>query len=95
MFKLDLEKAEAQEIKLPMSTGSSKKQEISGKTSTYALLTRPKPLTMWITKTVENSLRDENIEPSDLPPEKSVCWSRRIRIGHETTDQFQKGKGVR
>ena len=49
MFKLGLEKAEASEIKLPTSTGSLKKQESSGKTSTYALLTMPKPLTVWIT----------------------------------------------
>ena len=37
------------EIKLPTSTGSSKKQEISRKTSISALLTMPKPLTVWIT----------------------------------------------
>ena len=48
MFKLDLEKAEEPEIKLPTSTGSSKKQESSRKTSTFALLTMPKPLTVWI-----------------------------------------------
>ena len=46
MFKLDLEKAEEPEIKLPTCTGSSKKQEISRKTSTSALLTMPKPLTV-------------------------------------------------
>ena len=49
MFKLDLEKAEEPEIKLPTSTGSSKKQESSRKASTYALLTTPKPSTVWIT----------------------------------------------
>ena len=43
------EKAEEPEIKLPTSTGSSKKQESSPKTSTSALLTMPKPLTVWIT----------------------------------------------
>ena len=47
MFKLDLEKAEEPEIKLPTSVGSSKKQESSRKTP--ALLTIPKPLTVWIT----------------------------------------------
>ena len=46
MFKLVLEEAE---IKLPTSAGSSKKQENSRKTSTSALLTMPKPLTVWIT----------------------------------------------
>ena len=49
MFKLDLEKAEEPEIKLPTSAGSWKKQESSRKTSISALLTMPKPLTVWIT----------------------------------------------
>ena len=49
MFKLDLEKAEEQEIKLPISIGSWKKQESSRKTSISALLTMPKTLTVWIT----------------------------------------------
>ena len=44
-----LEKTEEPEIKLPTSTGSSKKQESSRKTSISALLTMPKPLTVWIT----------------------------------------------
>ena len=49
MFKLDLEKAEEPEIKLPISVGSSEKQESSRKTSISALLTMPNPLTVWIT----------------------------------------------
>ena len=49
MFKLVLEKAEEPEIKLPTSAGSSKKQESSRKMSISALLTMPKPLTVWIT----------------------------------------------
>ena len=49
MFKLDLEKSEESEIKLPTSVGSWKKQENSSKISTSALLTMPKPLTVWIT----------------------------------------------
>ena len=49
MFKLFLEKAEEPEIKLPTSAGSSKKQESPRKTSISALLTMPKPLTVWIT----------------------------------------------
>ena len=49
MFKLDSEKAEEPVIKLPTSIGSWKKQESSRKTSTSALLTRPKPLIVWIT----------------------------------------------
>ena len=49
MFKLVLEKTEGPEIKLPTSVGSSKKQESSRKISISALLTMPKPLTVWIT----------------------------------------------
>ena len=67
MLKLDLEKSEELEIKLPISTGSSKKQESFRKRSIV-----PKLLTMWITTNVENSLRDGNTRPPDLPPEKSI-----------------------
>ena len=45
MLKLVLEKANEPEIKLPTSTGSSKKQHISRKISTSALLTMPRPFT--------------------------------------------------
>ena len=48
-IKLVLEKAEETEIKLPSSAGSSREQESSRKTSISALLTMPKPLTVWIT----------------------------------------------
>ena len=53
-----LEKAEESVIKLPTSAGSSKKQKSSRKTSTSALLIRPKPLTVWITTNCGNSERD-------------------------------------
>ena len=49
MLKLDLEKAEEPEIKLPTSAGSLKKQDSSRKTSTFASLATQKPLTVWIT----------------------------------------------
>ena len=58
---------------LPTSAGSWKKQESSGKTSISALLTMPRPLTVWITRNCENSSRDGNTRPPDLPLEKSVC----------------------
>ena len=74
MFKLVLEKAEEPEIKLPTSAGSSKKKESSRKTSTSALLTMPKPLTVDHNK-LENSERDGNTRPPDLPLEKPVCRS--------------------
>ena len=74
MFKLDLEKAEEPEIKLPASTGLLKKQESARKTPISALLTMPKPL-CGSQKTVENSERDGNTRPPDVPLEKSVCRS--------------------
>ena len=75
MFKLVLENGEEPKIKLPISAGPSKKQEISRKTSISALLTMPKPLTMWITINCGNSERDGNTRPPDLPLEKDVCRS--------------------
>ena len=75
MFKLDLEKAEEPEIKLPTSVGSSKKHKSSRRTSTSALLTTSKPLTVWITTNCGNSLRDGKTRPPDLPLEKSVLMS--------------------
>ena len=69
MFKLDLEKAEEPETKLPISVGSSKKQESSRKTSTSATLT------VWITTKCGKFLRDWNARPPDLPLEKPVCRS--------------------
>ena len=71
-----LEKAEEPEIKLPTSAGSWKKQESSRKTSISVLLTMPKPLLCGSQETVENSKRDGNTRPPDLPLEKLVCRSR-------------------
>ena len=95
MFKLDLEKAEEPEIKLPTSARSSKKEESSRKTSISALLTTPKPLTVWIT--INWKILKETGIPDDL-----ICLLRNlyagqeatVRIGHETTDWIQIGKGV-
>ena len=71
MFKVDSEKAEEQEIKLPTFTGSSKKQESSRKTSTSALLTYTKAFNCVDHDKLENSSRDGNTRPPDLPLEKS------------------------
>ena len=95
MFKLVLEKAEEPEIKLPTSAGSSKKQESSRKTSISALLTMPKPLTVWITINWK-ILKEMGI------PDHLTCLLRNlyagqeatVRTGHGTTDWFQIGKGV-
>ena len=94
MFKLDLEKAEEPEIKLPTSVGSSKKQESYRKTSTSALLTIPKPLG-GLQQTVENPKRHRNTRPPALPLEKSVCSQETtVRTSHETMDRLHTGKGV-
>ena len=92
MFKLVLEKAEEPE---PTSVGSSKKQESSRNTSTFALSTMPRPLTVWNT-TNWKILRKMGI------PDQMTCLLRNlyagqeatVRTGHGTTDWFQIGKGV-
>ena len=95
MFKLVLEKAGEPEIKLPTSAGSSKKQESSRKTSISALLTMPKPLTVWITINWK-ILKEMGI------PDHLTCLLRNlyagqeatVRTGHGTTDWFHIGKGI-
>ena len=97
MFKLVLEEAEEPEIKLPTSAGSWKKQESSRKASISALLTMPKPLTVWITINCGKVLKEMGI------PDHLICLLRNlyagqeatVRTGHGTTDWFQIGKGVR
>ena len=76
MFKLDLEKAEEPEIKLPTSLGSSKKQGSSSKTSTSVFIDYAKAFDCMDHNKLENSERDGNTRTPDLPPEKSVCRSR-------------------
>ena len=92
MFKLVSEKAEEPEIKLPTSTGSWKKQKSSRKTSISALLTMPKPLTVWIT--INWKILQEMGIPGHL-----TCLLRNlyadqeaiVRTGHGKTDWFQIG----
>ena len=95
MFKLDLEKAEEPEIKFPISVGSSRKQESSRKTSTSALLTMSKPLTVWST-TNWKILKVMGI-PDDLTYHLRNLYADQeatVRTGHGRTDWFQIGKGV-
>ena len=61
MFELVLEKAEKPDNKLPKSAGSVKKQESSRKISISALLTMPKPLTVWITRNCGTILQEMGI----------------------------------
>ena len=93
--KLDLEKAEEPEIKLPTSAGQWNKEENSRKTSTSALLTRLKLLIMWITTDCE--ICKEMGKPDHL-----TCLLRnpyagqevKLRIGRGTEDWFKIGNGV-
>ena len=93
MFKLDLEKAEEPEIKLLTSAGSEKKLENFRKISISALLTMPKPLTVWITINWK-ILKETGI------PDHLTCLLRNlyagqeatVRTARETTDWFQIGK---
>ena len=72
MFKLDLEKAEEPEIKLPTSAGLSKKEESSRETSTSASLTMLKPLTVWITTNCEKFLKRWEYQTT-LPASWETC----------------------
>ena len=95
MFKLVLEKAEKPEIKLRTSAGSWKKQESSRKASISALLTMPKPLTVYHNK-LWKILKEMGT------PDHLTCLLRNlyagqettVRTGHGTTDCFQIRKGV-
>ena len=101
MFKLDLEKAEEPEIKLPTSIGSSKKEESSRKTSTSASFTTLKPLTAWITTTWK-ILKEISISLPVTLPDHFTCLLRNpyavqeatVRNRHGTMDWFQFGKGI-
>ena len=72
MFKLDLEKAEEPEIKLPTSVGSLKKQEFQ-KNIYFCFIDYAKDFDCVNQNKLENSERDGNTRPPNLPLEKSVC----------------------
>ena len=100
-LKLDLEKVEEPEINLPTSAGSLKKQESSKNILDifFALLTIPKPLTVWIT--VKKRILWRILQEMGIP-DHLTCLLRNlyagqeatVRTGHGTTDWFQIGKGV-
>ena len=86
MFKLDLEKADEPEIKLPKTVGSSKKQENLRKTSISASLTTLKPLTLQ-----EMGIPDHL---TYLLRNLYAGQEATVRTGHGTADWFQIGKGI-
>ena len=95
MFKLVLEKAEEPEVKLPTSAGSLKEKESSRKTSISALLTMPKPLTVWITINCGKFFKRWEYQTTCLL--RNLCAGQEtiVRTGNGQTDWFQIGKGVR
>ena len=78
MHKLGFKEAEEQEIKLPTSLRSWRKQRSFRKTSTSALLTIPKPLTVWIT-TNWKILNEMGI------PDHLICLQRNVYADQEAT----------
>ena len=96
MFKLDLEKAEEPEIKLPTSLGSSKKQGSSSKTSTSVFIDYAKAFDCVDHNKLWKILKEIGI------PDHLTCLLRNlyageeatVRTGNGTTDWFQIGKGV-
>ena len=93
MFKLDLEKAEEPEIKLPTSAESSKKQKSSRKTSTSALLTTPNPLILDHNKLwkifKEMGIPDHLIYLIHLLSNLYAGKEATVRTRHGKTDRFQ------
>ena len=90
------EKGHSYKIILPTSARSLKKQESSRKTSTSALLTMPKPLTVWITTNWK--ILAEMVIPNHLTCLlRNLCAGQEatVRTRHGTTDWFQIGKGIR
>ena len=86
MFKLYLEKAEEPEIKLPTPVGLLKLQESSRETSTSALLTTPKPLSLWMTANCGKFFKRWDYQ-STWPASWEICMQVR-KTGHGTIDWF-------
>ena len=85
MFKLVLEKAEEQEIKLPTSVGSLKNQESSRKTSTSALLSMPKSDCVYHNK-LRKILQEMRIS------DHLTCLLRNLYAGQEATVRTGHGR---
>ena len=97
MFKLDLEKAEEPEIKLPTPTGSSKKQESSKKYIYFCFIDYAKAFDCVDHNKLWKILREMGIRDHLTCLLRNLCAGQEatVRTGHGTTDWFQIGKGVR
>ena len=94
MFKMDLENPEEPEVKLPTSLGLSKKQESSRKTPTSALLTMPKPLTVWITTNCGKFLKRWEYQTT-WPASWEICMQvkkQQLELDMEQRTGFKLGK---
>ena len=97
MFKLDLEKVEEPEIKLPTSAGSSKKQENLKKTHTYfCFIGYSKALYCADHNKLWKILKEMGIPDylTCLPRNLYASPEATVRTGRGTTDWFQIGKEV-
>ena len=95
LFNLDLGKAEEPEMKLPTSVRSSKKQESSRKTSTSALLTMPKSLTVWITTNCRKFLKRWEYQTTWLASWEICMQVKKQQLELDMEQHwFQIGKGV-
>ena len=95
MFRLVLEKAEKPAVKLPTFTGSPKSKRVPEKTSISALLTMPKPLTVWTITNYGKLLKRWETRPPYLPLRNLYAGQEAtVSTEHGTTDWFQIGKGV-
>ena len=83
MFKLDLERAEEPEIKLPISIGSSKKQREFQKNIYFYFIDYAKAFDCVDHNKLENSSRDGNTRPPDVPLAKSVCSQETTELDME------------
>ena len=95
MLSLVLEKAEEPEIKLATSTGSSKKQESSRKTSISALLTMSKPLTVWITMNCGKFWKSWEYQTTWPASWETCMQTRKQQLELDMEQQVQIEKGVR
>ena len=94
MFKLNLVKAEEPEIKLLTPTGSSKSRRVP-ENIYFSFIDYAKASECVDHNKMENSERDENTRPPDLPLEKSDAGQEAtVRTGHGTADWLEVGKGV-
>ena len=94
MFKLDLEKAEEPEIKLPTSAGSSRKQVSSRKYIYFCFFDHAKVFDCVDHRKLWKILQEMGIPDYLTLRNLYAGQEATVRTGHGTTDWFQIRKGV-